>query len=602
MYNCDDPGSYATLYAHGRAGVFGKRWALGMAALDVKQAMDRPDAKRFKVGLLADPSQLTGWRLIAAQRLLNDEMIDVVLVITSKADGSRSGPLRQRVAASLWRIADQIDASIARRFMHGLLARINSYDEKLLDRQHRSGDRSTALARIARVESSDHRSIESADLDVVVDLCEDSRADAETPPSRFGTLEVACGRSTGGLKPPLGFWAFYRNEPIAAIHVLAGGAGHAGRRTIATARYCTYRWSWTVNETLLGLKASWVLVDTIRRLDCQADRRKSFSVVDVVEDERRAAVRAPALLFKSAWRTSKEALNRLCCEDRWRVLVAAASSDGRAKDAPAIIEPPAGRYWADPFSIRQATKLYLFFEEYRYAERRGVISYADISGFKPGQSLAPGSSVVIDAPYHLSYPFLFTHEGGNYMIPESSANKTIDLWRAARFPDCWVKHKTIMRGISATDTSLLEWGGRYWLFTNLDRNGMNDHRSELHIFHAKDPVKGPWEPHALNPVLVDARVARMAGGFLRSADGQPIRCGQVQGRRYGEAVAYRLVTELSESRYREDELEGFAPIAISPGARTHHVSVRDGLIVADECQAAWKARRLGIRTRARSHD
>jgi len=177
------------------------------------------------------------------------------------------------------------------------------------------------------------------------------------------------------------------------------------------------------------------------------------------------------------------------------------------------------------------------------------------------------------------------------MIPESSAAGVVEIWQATDFPHGWTRVATPLSGIAAADTSLLEHGGRWWLFTNIDRSGVGDHRSELHVFHAPDPIAGPWAPHPANPVVADARCGRMAGGFLKSADGRPIRCGQVQGRKYGERVAYRLVTELTETIYAEEPIANIDPIPVAPGARTHHVAARDGLIVVDECFVVPKWRR-----------
>jgi hypothetical protein len=152
-----------------------------------------------------------------------------------------------------------------------------------------------------------------------------------------------------------------------------------------------------------------------------------------------------------------------------------------------------------------------------------------------------------------------------------------------------------MQGFSAVDTSLLSWNGKWWLFTNLDQSGLRDNGNELHVFYADDPVRGDWTPHPGNPVVVDARRARMAGGFLQARDGQPVRCCQVQGRRYGEAVAYNRIVELSETQYVETPWEEASPVPLSARGRTHHVSYRDGLVIADECRLSWRlARILGL--------
>jgi hypothetical protein len=92
----------------------------------------------------------------------------------------------------------------------------------------------------------------------------------------------------------------------------------------------------------------------------------------------------------------------------------------------------------------------------------------------------------------------------------------------------------------------------------------------------------------------------MAGGFLTAPDGRPVRCCQVQGRRYGESVVYCLVEELSETTYVETPLDGFADIVKDKSARHHHVAYSDGLIVADECRSTLKLRRVLPHLRSRA--
>ena len=77
-----------------------------------------------------------------------------------------------------------------------------------------------------------------------------------------------------------------------------------------------------------------------------------------------------------------------------------------------------------------------------------------------------------------------------------------------------------------------------------------------------------------------------------------MRCCQVQGRRYGEEIAYRLVEELSETRYVERAIDWPVGMVSDPGARHHHVALGDGMIVADECQETSKLRRI-FRARTR---
>ena len=53
------------------------------------------------------------------------------------------------------------------------------------------------------------------------------------------------------------------------------------------------------------------------------------------------------------------------------------------------------------------------------------------------------------------------------MIPETSANRTVEIYRATSFPDRWTLEDTLLEGVSASDATLVERDGRLWLFAAL---------------------------------------------------------------------------------------------------------------------------------------
>ena len=113
-----------------------------------------------------------------------------------------------------------------------------------------------------------------------------------------------------------------------------------------------------------------------------------------------------------------------------------------------------GSYFADPFVFARDGRHYLFVEEYPYASSKGVISLITIEG---DGKLSP-SRVVLERPYHLSYPFVFEHDGEIYMIPETGAARRVELYRAERFPDRWSLHSVLIDNIAAYDVTLCEHG------------------------------------------------------------------------------------------------------------------------------------------------
>ena len=51
---------------------------------------------------------------------------------------------------------------------------------------------------------------------------------------------------------------------------------------------------------------------------------------------------------------------------------------------------------------------------------------------------------VLEEPWHLSYPFLIEWGGDIWMIPESSTNRDIAIYRAVDFPLKWERHAVLV--------------------------------------------------------------------------------------------------------------------------------------------------------------
>ncbi|BBU31620.1 hypothetical protein BTHE68_53540 [Burkholderia sp. THE68] len=209
------------------------------------------------------------------------------------------------------------------------------------------------------------------------------------------------------------------------------------------------------------------------------------------------------------------------------------------------------QFHADPFLWRGKNGDYhLFFESLPYDTNRGVISHI---AFDPAtQKWQETPRVVLDRNYHLSYPFLFEHDGEIFMIPETCGNRTIEMYRAASFPTEWELHKVVMRDVVAADTTLHYDGKTWWMFTSITEEG-GSNWDELSIFHSDSPF-GEWTAHPMNPVVSDCRLARMAGNLFKDAQNRLIRPAQNCEREYGAALTFREITELTTTTYAEKTL------------------------------------------------
>jgi hypothetical protein len=206
--------------------------------------------------------------------------------------------------------------------------------------------------------------------------------------------------------------------------------------------------------------------------------------------------------------------------------------------------PPSDRLWADPFVWKHEGNYYIFCEERLYSSNRGHIACLTLDN----QMNPIANSVVLERPYHLSYPFIFEYQEQIYMIPETEKNRTVELYRCTCFPNHWVFVKTLLTNIKAVDATLLETNGKWWLFTNIREGGTN--WDALHLFYADDPLSNQWIPHPRNPIVKDIRSARPAGRIF-SYNGEFIRPSQDCSVRYGYAINFSRIAVLTDSDYEE---------------------------------------------------
>ena len=238
-----------------------------------------------------------------------------------------------------------------------------------------------------------------------------------------------------------------------------------------------------------------------------------------------------------------------------------------------LLDAPPGRFFADPFLFERDGRHFLFVEDFDDSMRRAAISVIEL--------LSDGSptraDVVLERDYHLSYPFVFEHEGDVYMVPESSASRCVELYRADRFPHEWSLERVLLEDMQVDDATLLRHDGRFWLFASIAADGTRPVDGELFLFSSAS-LSAEWVPHPWNPVVADARSARPAGRVF-SERGMLIRPAQDCSVRYGYATVFNRIDALSETEYREVPLARLGPEWADGNLGTHTYS-RDSVYEA----------------------
>lgn len=251
-----------------------------------------------------------------------------------------------------------------------------------------------------------------------------------------------------------------------------------------------------------------------------------------------------------------------------------------------LLEDDSTRFFADPFPFTWEGRDYLFVEEYSRVDGKGLVSVVqfDAAG-QPGQP-----RVVLEAEHHLSYPQVFARDGAVWMLPESSGAKRLVLYRADPFPDRWVADTVLLEGIQISDATLLDHGGGLWLFASVG-DGLGGASDTLHVYSAGS-LRGPWLPHARNPIQIDRAAARPGGAFVRN--GEEITLPVQDGTQtYGGGLGLARLLELDDRSVR---LAAPVPVDGAPswpcmGIHTLNRAGRLEVIDGTKPQLRWGARR-----------
>ena len=235
------------------------------------------------------------------------------------------------------------------------------------------------------------------------------------------------------------------------------------------------------------------------------------------------------------------------------------------------LTPPKDKFWADPFPIKHEGKYFVFFEEYLYKDDRAHISVMELTKSGPTEPVP-----VLKRDYHLSYPFVFRWNDRYFMIPETAANRTVELYSCASFPGEWKLETTLFEGVPARDATLFEVDGLWWMFVAIADTDSSD---ELYLYYSSSPL-GPWKPHRRNPVKSDVRNSRPAGRLFKWND-ELYRPAQDSSQRYGYAMSINRVLRLTPDEFVEQEVAKVLPQWRKDLRGTHTLNICDDLTVID---------------------
>ncbi len=398
------------------------------------------------------------------------------------------------------------------------------------------------------------------ELDVIIAIEHSELCGILTDQSKFGVWTVAPNSKYPEQHATLGIREVLEQKDVSQLCLWQIKDKNSKPRCISRAFFSTIRNSIRWNRNFLFWKAAVMIpvkIDQLSRIG--PSTLEQVKAIDDPLPETKQTLPGNLLMAKGLYRMVVSCLGRKirsCLYKQQWIILFAEEKKFRNEGLKGFtrITPPKDRIWADPFIIKKDNNCYIFAEEMLHKDQKGRIILIKIN--QNGNQSPPKN--ILTRNYHLSYPYLFEDHGQLYMLPETSRNNSIELYKCTHFPDQWTQADTMMQNLEAADASLLKYSNKFWLFANIRQHPGVSINDDLYLFYSDKLINGNWTPHPMNPIVSDVRCSRPAGKvFIR--DQKIIRPAQDCSKYYGYKIQLREITELSEWNYKEKTIEQWMP-------------------------------------------
>ena len=205
---------------------------------------------------------------------------------------------------------------------------------------------------------------------------------------------------------------------------------------------------------------------------------------------------------------------------------------------------PICKFMADPFIIRDSNIFYIFYEE---MPSKMNSTWGDIAVLHSTDLVCwERMGVVLDEPFHLSFPNVFRYNGEWYMIPETGAIHEVRVYRAVDFPMRWIYDHTLFHDDYMADAAIIKWQGMWYLMYSSSKG--------LRLCYADD-LYSEWQEHPSSPIRLDdgKQETRPAGNFIVYKDSLYYVVQRHDGG-YGTSVVAYQIDSLSTEVFMEHRL------------------------------------------------
>ncbi len=553
---------------------------------------------QIKIGvLIREFDKLSNWELRTIDRVIKDPSLELALLIQDGRKGNDANPVKsKRGLKSLFGLG-----SLFGRLLLQLQAKVET---KILGREPYA-DKDQIVEVLEQIDTLkikprkedfsdifgnyDIAKVKSFKLDLILKLGFNNLQGDILKAAKYGIWSFNHTRNELNGGGPAGFWEIVSKRPSVTV-VLQQLTPESDANLIIDEAHINHHWSMCRTQERIFETSVSVLFKNIGKLQYGEFSPK------ITLDRSGWLNKAPSFMFvlKYVVRFYREILSMFLSKMRYKLLgtrkdcwtLFIGKGDFFTSDLSKLkpVAIPKKVFWADPFIFDYNGQNYVFFENLDYDSGKGIISCGRIN-----EELQVIDIVdVLVKDYHLSYPYIFEEKGDIYLMPETNANKRLELYRCTKFPTEWELFSTAFEGEHVADASFYEdKQNNKWLFINKWDNSACSADSELYIYKVDSLKMEPLQPHKQNPVIINSKVARN-GGAIFSYEDEIYRPSQENAYGiYGRGLNLNKIVKLTLDEYVEETLMTVEPDFKVGLNAVHHLHQTDDLFVID---AAYKSK------------
>lgn len=503
--------------------------------------------QRLRVGLMLDSLVVADWEARAVQDVLRGGHSEIVLVLVN-ASPVIQVPLRAKLPYALFSLYYKIENRLVRdraglferRNIADLLARAEIIEVDPVRTKHTDSIPAPVVEEVRR-----------HGLDVIVRFGFRILRGEILEAARFGVWSLHHGDNRVNRGQPAAFWEVMLEEPTTGVTLQKLDTTLDGGTVLDRTSVPTHPRGVKLNTLQLYEASIPMIARALERLHAEgaaqffaaSDPQLAPGFYSYPQYTTPRNFEMLGLLLRRAARHIR--IRRPGSRNaRWQLFYNVGSPLERRLHRYKVLDPPVGHSWSNPCAVMADGKHYVFCDESVVGRDGSVIVVIEFENDQP----VAMRRAALERPYAVCCPFVFRDGETWYMIPGTTANRSLELYECADFPDVWALNQVLLENVSISRPTPVRHDGRWYVFGRqvaaLDPSG-----SELVVFHAAS-LTGPFTRLQLTDMGVMS-CPEPAGPFFRLNGGlyRPSRCDDGGGKSH---IAVNRVLDLSPSVFREE--------------------------------------------------